>query len=226
RVAPRAEHDAGNAAEVDGEALEVDRVGALVDDTEFLLVAKRMALDEGQSVGSGRTFTDLVQLAVLDVAEAQVGVGRKAGAQLLLVEFDADAVESLRKDLPVVIGLAGPGETGGEHGPEVLASRIFVEEMGVVAIVPFRRAQQRELPGAQERNERRQGGVAPQQLLFRRLAGHEHRTAQPRSACAVSRQAADHALSWRAMKALTVSRALSVCGPGSATHSCTEFSNR
>src|SRR5262249_26841248 len=109
RVAPRAEQDAGNAAEVDGEALEVDRVGALVDDTEFLLVAKRMALDEGQSVGSGRTFADLVQLAVLDVAEAQVGVGRKAGAQLLLVEFDADAVQSLRKDLPVVIGLAGPG---------------------------------------------------------------------------------------------------------------------
>jgi hypothetical protein len=35
----------------------------------------------------------------------------------------------------------------------------------------------------------------------------------------------DQAFSWRAMNSLTTSRALSVCGPGSATHSCTEFSN-
>lgn len=40
------------------------------------------------------------------------------------------------------------------------------------------------------------------------------------------RRLLDHALSWRAMNALTVSRALSVCGPSWATHSCTEFSNR
>ena len=32
--------------------------------------------------------------------------------------------------------------------------------------------------------------------------------------------------SCRAMNAFATSRALSVCGPGSATHSCTEFSNR
>ena len=35
----------------------------------------------------------------------------------------------------------------------------------------------------------------------------------------------DQAFSCRAMNSLATSRALSVCGPGSATHSCTEFSN-
>jgi hypothetical protein len=36
----------------------------------------------------------------------------------------------------------------------------------------------------------------------------------------------DQAFSWRAMNSLATSTALSVCGPGSVTHSWTEFSNR
>jgi hypothetical protein len=35
----------------------------------------------------------------------------------------------------------------------------------------------------------------------------------------------DYRRSWRAMNALTISRARSVCGPGVATHSCSEPSN-
>ena len=74
------------------------------------------------------------------------------------------------------------------------------------------------------RNDRRQPrGRRQRSVNFSRA----RRRSKPRSAECVSRVAVTQsALSWRAINSLSTSRALSVWGPGFATHSWTEFSNK
>src|SRR5215475_2729525 len=86
--------------------------------------------------------------------------------------LDAHAVQTVRKYLPMVVGLAGGREAGCKHRRQVLLLCVLPQKMGVVAIVPGRRAQQHERLAAQELNQGGERGVAPQQSLGRRLARH------------------------------------------------------
>src|SRR5262252_3292815 len=152
-VAPRAQDDAGNAVEVDRKRLERDILGAVVDDAEFLLVAERMALDEGKVVDLRRPRADAIELPIAHVAEANAVVRFERIEQPVTVELDARAVQTVRKYLPMVVGLAGGREAGCKHRRQVLLLCVLPQKMGVVAIVPGRRAQQHERLAAQELNQ-------------------------------------------------------------------------